>query len=219
MNLSVEYLNYSLLKFIPFNYKNKHHKNDFLIKKYPKQAIIHLDGDACHAIDVILTGTVSIERIDEEGNLLKVAEFYPDDILGGNLIFSKNPFYPMTVTTKTDVMLISISKSVVFDLCSVSTEFLAAFLAYMSDHALLLGDKIKHSIQRTIRESLIAYLKNEVLLQNNRTIQLSCTKKDLADRIGVQRTSLSRELQKMKKEGLVDYDQKTIIILDPLLLK
>ncbi len=40
------------------------------------------------------------------------------------------------------------------------------------------------------------------------------SKKELADRFGVQRPSLFRELKKMKKEGLIDYDHKSIVILD-----
>ncbi len=32
--------------------------------------------------------------------------------------------------------------------------------------------------------------------------------------MGISRTSLSRELQKMKQDGLIDYDMKTITIMD-----
>jgi DNA-binding transcriptional regulator LsrR (DeoR family) len=39
------------------------------------------------------------------------------------------------------------------------------------------------------------------------------TKKALADKIGVQRTSLSRELSKMKKDGLIECDSESITIL------
>ena len=39
------------------------------------------------------------------------------------------------------------------------------------------------------------------------------TKKVLADKIGVQRTSLSRELSKMKNDGLIDFDSESITIL------
>ena len=40
------------------------------------------------------------------------------------------------------------------------------------------------------------------------------SKKDWADKLGVQRPSLSRELINMKKDGLIDYDRSKIIILD-----
>jgi cAMP-binding proteins - catabolite gene activator and regulatory subunit of cAMP-dependent protein kinases len=207
---------FTLLKVIPMDFWNRNDsmKKKIVRKKYAKDEIIHFDGDICTHIEIIIEGEVLIERIDESGNLMKISEFFPDDILGGNLLFSKNPHYPMTVTAKTATNLIALEKSLVFELCTNSPDFLAAFLEYISDHALLLGDKIKHYVNRSIRESIMAYLKNEYHLQNSNRIQLHSTKKELADRIGVQRTSLSRELQKMKKEGLVDYDTESITILD-----
>jgi CRP-like cAMP-binding protein len=56
-------------------------------------------------------------------------------------------------------------------------------------------------------------LERECKIQNSNRIQLGITKKALAERIGVQRTSLSRELAKMKADGLIDFDDKTITLL------
>jgi CRP-like cAMP-binding protein len=44
---------------------------------------------------------------------------------------------------------------------------------------------------------------------------LTLSKKALAEMFGISRTSLSRELGRMRDEGLIDFDQKTITILDP----
>ncbi|HBH12449.1 MAG TPA: Crp/Fnr family transcriptional regulator [Clostridiales bacterium] len=207
--------NYAFLKFIPQEILEECLKNKTMTTKvYSKDEIIHFDGDKCSYVEYILSGKVVIERIDESGNLLTITEFYPDDILGGNLIFSKNPHYPMTITAKTDTSLLVIQKDTLFELCSTNPSFLRQFLEYISDNALLLGDKIKYYVNRSIRESIIAYIKNEHTLQNSNKIVLQSTKKALADRIGVQRTSLSRELQKMKNDGLIEFDAVSITILD-----
>ncbi|MDP3388099.1 MAG: Crp/Fnr family transcriptional regulator [Eubacteriales bacterium] len=207
--------NYAFLKHIPQAFLEECLKtNTMNIKTYSKDEIIHFDGDKCAFVEHILSGKVVVERIDESGDLLTITEFYPDDILGGNLIFSRNPHYPMTVTAKTDTSLLVIQKDILFDLCSTNLSFLRQFLEYISDHALLLGDKIKYYVNRSIRESILAYLKNEHKLQNSYKIQLQSTKKALADRIGVQRTSLSRELQKMKNDGLIEFDAVSITIVD-----
>ena len=216
MNLLTNiYSNFSLLKTIPESYweQNLNANKQIQVKKYSQGEIIHFDGDCCSSIDIILNGQVVIERIDDAGNLMRITEFSTDDILGGNLLFSKNPYYPMMVTAKTEVTLISITKNLVFEFCTTNMDFLKVYLEYISDHSLLLGDKLKHYVNRSIRESIIAYLKSEYKIQKSQTLQLRLTKKELADRIGVQRTSLSRELQKMKNEGLVEYDKSSISIL------
>ncbi|MBR0599297.1 Crp/Fnr family transcriptional regulator [Clostridiales bacterium BAD-6] len=215
-DLNELFKNFTLLKTIPFHSLSENRNAGNSIKKtvYNQGEIIHFDGDICTYIDIIISGKVVVERIDDSGNLMTITEFYPDDVLGGNLIFSKNPHYPMMVSAKTDVSLISLSKGLVFEFCATNTDFLKVYLEYISDHATLLGDKIKHYVNRSIRESLIAFLKNEYKLQKSSTIQLNTSKKAIADRIGVQRTSLSRELQKMKKEGLLIFDKDSITIIN-----
>ena len=207
--------NYTLLKAIPNEYITACFNCQAMkITTYNKDQVIHFEGDICMNSELILSGQVVVERIDESGNLMTIATLLPDDILGGNLVFSKNPHYPMTVTAKTETTLLMMQKELLFDLCSSNTTFLRLFLEYISDHAMLLGDRIKHYVNRTIRESVMAYLKNEYILQGSNRILLSSSKKALAERIGVQRTSLSRELQKMKNEGLIEYDGTSITILD-----
>lgn len=207
------YDDYSLLRTIPKSFWDQ-----IQIKKYGQGEIIHFDGDHCHSIEIILTGHITIERIDDAGNLMTITDFFPDDILGANLLFSKKPYYPMMVTAKSNTSLLILPKNLVFDFCRANEAFLSVYLEYISDHTILLGDKIKHYLNRTIRDSLMAYIKSEYKLQNSYTLQLRISKKSLADRIGVQRTSLSRELQKMKNEGLIEYDKNSITVLDQSLL-
>jgi CRP-like cAMP-binding protein len=185
------------------------------VRSYGKEEIIHFEGNSCRGIEILLTGRVSVERIDESGDYLTITEFYVDDIIGGNLVFSKNPYYPMTVTAKAATTVVEIHKELLFQLCCEHEAFLLSFLTYISDHALLLGDKIKHYVNRTIRESILAFLHNAHQLQETEVIQLEFSKKELAGRMGVQRTSLSRELQKMREEGLIDYDRYSVTLLDP----
>lgn len=155
-----------------------------------------------------------IERIDESGNLMTIAEFLGGDVLGGNLMFSKNPYYPMTVTAKEATLILEINKDRLFRLFSDNHEFLSSYLEYVSDHTVILGDRIKHYVNRTIRESIISYLNFESKKQNSSIIKLSMTKKALAERIGVQRTSLSRELAKMREDGLIEFNSVSISLLN-----
>jgi len=181
--------------------------------KYAKNNIVHFVGDVCSKLEIILSGEVVIERIDESGNLMTIAEFFSGDILGGNLMFSKNPHYPMTVTAKQPTMILEINKIRLFQLFSDNHDFLMSYLEYVSDHTVILGDRIKHYVNRTIRESIISYLEYEIKKQKKNVVKLSITKKALAEKIGVQRTSLSRELAKMRADGLILFDMNSIELL------
>ena len=177
------------------------------VNSYEKNNIVHFVGEVCENLEIILSGEVVVERIDESGKLMTIAEFFNGDILGGNLLFSKNPHYPMTVTAKKATIILEISKIQLFDLFASSLDFLKSYLEYISDHSVILGDRIKHYVNRTIRECIISYLDYESKKQESSTIKLTISKKALAERIGVQRTSLSRELAKMRNEGLIEFDK------------
>lgn len=185
----------------------------FKINTYGKNNVVHFVGELCSKLEIILKGRVVVERIDESGNLMTIAEFLNDEILGGNLLFSKNPYYPMTITAKRPTVILEIHKDRLFKLFSHNHEFLKCYLEFISDHATILGDRIKHYVNRTIRDSVMSFLDYERKQQNSNKIRLNVSKKALAEKIGVQRTSLSRELAKMRDEGVIEFDSEYIELL------
>lgn len=188
----------------------------FKVTPYKKNGIIHFDGERCTKLEIIVNGRVVIDSIDEEGNLLTISNFYSNDILGGNLVFSRNPYYPMTISAQLDSEILEIEKNILFDLLGGNPSFLHTFLELISDNAFILSDKIKHYTNKTLREKIMNYLDYESKKQNSDRIKLGITKKALSEKLGVARTSLSRELTKMRDEGIIRYDRDsiTLIILD-----
>jgi Mn-dependent DtxR family transcriptional regulator len=72
---------------------------------------------------------------------------------------------------------------------------------------------------KTIRQCIIDFLTYEYYIQNSLRIVLGISKKELAERIGVQRPSLLRELNKMRTDGLIEYDAHSITIKDIILIE
>jgi DNA-binding FadR family transcriptional regulator len=72
------------------------------------------------------------------------------------------------------------------------------------------GRHIKQSYRKSLREKIITFLEEQILKQHSNTISLNMSKTNLAMIFGVERTSLSRELQKMKNESIIDFDRNTI---------
>lgn len=187
--------------------------NELTIHNYQKNNIIHHDGDLCDSLEIILKGNIAIERIDSYGNLLVITKLLEGDIYGGHLMFSSNPKYLMTIMAKSDSILLEIKKDILLRLLSSNPTFLIAYLEYIAELTAILGNKIKYSIKTSIRESLLEYIRQQIGQQSTSTIKLKLTKKELAENMGIQRTSLSRELTKMKDDGLITYTNKTITLL------
>lgn len=182
----------------------------FLTKNFGRNEIIYIQNEKANSMDIILEGNVIIQSIDGNGNILSIVELGEGDMLGGNLIFSSKNEYPMTIIAKTNVRIFSMNKNQVLVLCQANKEFLVDFLEILSDKALVLTTKIHSLAMKTIREKIMDFLFFESKRQNNKLIKLPLSKKELAEKFGVERPSLQRELRKMKKEGLIDYDAWSI---------
>lgn len=186
----------------------------YTISSYKKNSMIHFESEKCTTLDVVLKGKLIVQKVDINGNVLTVSEFSQSEILGGNLLYARSPFYPMTIIAKVDTTILHIDKSLVLTFCQANKNFLINYLKEISDKTLILTSKIKSIHMKSIRESIIDFLSYEYYLQKSNIIKLNMTKKELAEKMGIQRTSLSRELNKMRNEGLVDFDKDSITILN-----
>lgn len=184
----------------------------FLRKRYGKEEVAHLQGEPCAAIEIVLTGTLSVEKLDEEGNAFALALFGHGALIGGNLVFATKNRYPNTITSCTDTDVIIIGSETLFSLLRTHPAFLRRFLAAMSDNTVLVSDKLADVVHRTLRDKLEAYLLGEAARQESLCITLPVTKTRLANMLGVSRTSVSRELSRMQCEKLLQYVNRRVVL-------
>jgi CRP-like cAMP-binding protein len=163
-------------------------------------------------MDIVLNGQVSVQNIDENGNVLTINIFSDRDIIGENLLFSSRNYYPMTVVAASRVTILHMQRELILELCQSNVSFMIGLIAQISDKTIILTDKIKAISMKTIRQCIIDFLKHEYHIQKSTIIKFNISKKDLAERLGIQRSSLSRELNKMRKEGLLEYNARTITL-------
>ena len=152
-----------------------------------------------------------------------IERFTSGDMIGANLLFSSEAIYPMTIIAETNCTIVSIDKRQLLDWCQGSSRFLESYLNEISDKTKVLVRAVKKISTGTLRENLMVYF--EELLENQahanaeaitceNRIRLPVTKKELAERYGVARTSLSRELKRMEEDGIIRLiDSKTLEIL------
>ncbi|PRR80460.1 Crp/Fnr family transcriptional regulator [Clostridium vincentii] len=185
---------------------------DYKIVKYSKGQVVHNEDELCTCLSIILEGNIEIQKIDAMGKLLTVAEFTLGSTFGENLIFGDRKKYPMTVFSKTETIVLEIKKDSVATLCQLDPKFMFEFLNTVSNRTMVLNSKLKEVTLKTIRQKICEFL----LMKYNKTketeINIGMTKKDWADKLGVQRPSLSRELIKMKEDEIIDYYKDIIII-------
>lgn len=182
------------------------------VSHYRKNTVLYIQGQKCETFDVILDGRILVQRIDESGNVMTVSEFDAGETLGGNLVFSDSNVYPMTVISRTDSEILHISKGLILKFCQTDQNFLYEFIRSISNRTIILTSRFKSVTMKTIRQLIVDFLIQESEIQGTNKVKLYMTKKEWAQKLGVQRPSLSRELIRMKEEGLIDFDRESIEI-------
>lgn len=73
--------------------------------------------------------------------------------------------------------------------------------------------RIFHSAAKTICARLYSYFSEQISLQGSYDIRIPLDRQQLVDYLGVERTALSKELGKMRKEGLLEFRKNEFHII------
>ena len=194
-------------------------ENNYKIVNYDKGDIIAIEDSACSHIGIVLNGSIEIQRIYESGRSLTVQRFMEGSIFGEAIVFLEMKTYPATIISSSKSKIMFIKNETIIKLCSNDKICLGNFMSLLCEKILMLNRKVKIISLCSIRQKIANFILEQVKIQKSERIKLSINKKELAEYLGVQRPSLSRELINMKEEGILEYDKNEFHILDMYTLK
>ena len=76
-----------------------------------------------------------------------------------------------------------------------------------------MNEKLTFLAQRSTREKLLSYLSAESMRQGNAAFEIPFDRQQLADFLSVDRSAMSNELSKMRKDGIVEYSKNHFTLL------
>lgn len=194
-------------------------ETSYNINTYKKNEIIALEENKCSNLGIILEGKVEVQKIFPSGKVIALNTFEEGNIFGEALVFSKKNVYPSTIVSINNTKIMFVQKNDIIQLCSRSDKFLNNFMTVLSDRILMLSGKIRNLSYETIRKKIANVLLEEYKKQKTVFLTLPYSRKKMAEILDVQRPSLSRELIKMKEDGIIDFDKNIIKIVSLELLE
>lgn len=187
-------------------------KTHYAVKKYADGQIIAFEGDECLSIGVVLEGRVSVKKTHESGNAVTIDSLEPGKSFGDPVIFSDARHFPSTIVAEKDASVLFLPAQSIIELCSLNPQILRNFVSLLSNKILMLNRKIKMLSYPSIRQKIAKHIFDEYLKQKSRTIILSCDRNQLSELLGVPRPSLSRELSRMRDDGLISFRKNDVTI-------
>lgn len=175
---------------------------------YRKNQIILREGDAANLIGIILKGKVQVVRIDYYGNRSIVAMIEPTQMFGESFACADEKKVPVDIVASEDSEVLMVDCQRVIHSCSNACDFhrqiIFNLLKIVAKKNIMFNQKIEITSKRTTREKLLTYLLQQAKKAGSDEFSIPYDRQELADYLEVDRSGLSVEIGKLKKEGIIE---------------
>ncbi|MCL2350670.1 MAG: helix-turn-helix domain-containing protein, partial [Defluviitaleaceae bacterium] len=96
--------------------------------------------------------------------------------------------------------------------CPGHEQLLRNYISAVADKGLELHERINCLLKPTARDKILTFLRRTAKEQQSGTFNVPMDRNAMAEYLNIERSSLSRELSRMKKDGLLDYHKNRFIL-------
>ena len=182
-----------------------------------KGQAIFREGDKATHVGIVLTGAVQMIREDYYGNRSIVAHIGPAELFGESYACAGITALPISVVADADSQVLLIDCRRITASCSNACAFhnriIFNMLQVVAGKNLVFDQKIQVTSKRSTREKLMTYLLNQAKLQNANEFTIPYDRQALADYLEVDRSGLSAEISKLRKEGVLESEKRFFRLL------
>lgn len=182
-----------------------------------KGAPVFLEGDEAGFIGLVLEGAVQIVRDDYYGARSVLSHAGPGELFAETYACSNTQTMPVSGYALKDskIMLFSCRKmlTVCSNACRFHTQLVKNLLQVVAEKNVSLSRKIQFMSQKTTKEKLMAYLLDQAKRANSPEFTIPFDRQALADYLGVERSAMSAELSKLRKDGVLISQGSHFILL------
>ncbi len=192
-------------------------------KDYKNDEYVFLSGNEVNHIGVLLSGQAEIIKENLAGSRHIMAFLDPAQIFGEGIVCTAKRISPVTIRVKEDSKILFVPYERITKSCSNSCNFhvqiIQNMMMILGQKNFMLNNKIEILTLKGMREKVASYLLSEYKNCNSLSFQITPNRNELAEYLNVSRTSMCRELAKMKDEQILDYYQNSFKILSVDALK
>ncbi|RCX21052.1 CRP-like cAMP-binding protein [Anaerobacterium chartisolvens] len=191
--------------------------------KYRKEEMIACADDPFESIGIILEGEAAVIKENAAGSRAMMTLLRPSDIFGEMAVFSGRPVWPASVVAKQTCAVLFIPRQNIVGECSQTCArhrtMIFNMLKIISEKALMLNKKVEYLSIKSMRGKLCTFIMEQYKRRGSLTFMLPMNRNELADFLNVSRPSMSRELCRLRDEGIIDFHLSSVRVLNVELLK
>ena len=187
------------------------------ITEFDKKYTIFAEGSPAKHIGIVLSGKAQIVQVDFYGNRSIVSDVKPTELFAEAFACAECTSLPISVVASEPCEIMLIECSHILHTCQNNCGFHQALIFnLMKDLAtksLRFHERIEITSKRSTREKLLAYLAIQAKAAGSDSFEIPFDRQELADYLEVDRSGLSAEISKMRKEGILDSQKNHFTLL------
>lgn len=188
----------------------------FRRSSFTKGAIIFRSGQIVSELGIVIKGSVNIESLDLTGGKTILSHISVGQIFAETYAFCHEPMMVEAIAGK-DCEILFVNIKALLNNHNSSRSWYIKLLKNLLNIAahknLTLSNRIFCTAPKTIRGRLLTYLANLSAKQKSQVLTLPFNRQQLADYLNLDRSALSKELGKMRDEGLISFHKNVITLL------
>lgn len=178
------------------------------VNRYAKNDTIIAEGEAARYIGIVLNGEIQIVQVDFYGNRSILTHGEPSQLFGESFACAGVETMPVGVVASKDseVMLIDCHRltSPCCNACEFHNQVILNLMKVVAAKNIAFHQKIEITSKRTTREKLMTYLVLQAKKNGSNSFSIPFDRQELADFLEVERSGLSVEIGKLRKEGVIE---------------
>lgn len=189
----------------------------YYIRAYQKGEVIAFEEETINHVGVVLKGSVDMIKEDVWGNRTMLLRSYAEDVFGETFACGEDSLSVVTFVAAEDCKVLFLSFCRVMHTCTHACVFHQTLIENMvriiARKNRELMRKIEVVSKKTLREKILAYLSIQSQAQGASRFEIPLGRVEWAEYLCADRSALTRELAKMKDEGLINYQRNSFEIL------
>lgn len=200
----------------PAEYAAMMHCFDTYEKSYPTGATIRAFGQGGRSVGILQSGRADILRLDADGGRTILERLNVGSLFGEVLAFSgiESESVLAVCTAPCTVLFIDYEHIVKRcpKACAHHSILVQNMLRLISEKTLLLSQRVEILSCRTIREKLLCYFTLCARQNHSQRFTLPFSLSALADYLCVDRSAMTREMSKLRAEGILSSEGRKITL-------
>lgn len=187
--------------------------------RFDKGESVLKEGEPANYMGIVLAGKLQIVRTDFFGNRSILASLFPGELFGESFACAGAEAVPVAVTAAEagELLLIDCLKLTHSrgHSCQFHQQLIFNLLQIVAAKNLIFHQKIEVTSKRTTREKLMTYLMLQAKERNSPEFDIPYNRQELADYLEVERSGLSVEIGKLRRQGIIETERRRFKLCRP----